>query len=1402
MKWWSICCATLILLPPNLQVSHGAQSTEIQEGRYEGRTFSDWRGDLRDPSPELRRRAVEALGHLGPAAVPILIEALRDTDAEVRWWAVEVLSWIGPAAKDAVPALVQTLGDDDKVLRMKAAMTLSTIGPAAKDAVAALIKAMRDADRDVRMWSADALGLIAPTHKDGFVALTHALRDSDEGVRGIAASALRPSGSAAVPALIRAIEDPSPAVRQQVADALGAIGPAAKDGVAALMKSLGDDQSVVRAASARALGKIGPAAQEAVPSLIQILKDEDPKVWFASAQSLEAIGPASREAVPELTRSLSDPDVDVKKGAALALGTIESLSKDAITHLQNLLERNAEIRPWVKQALRQIKVRSELGGLADPDQAAFVFISPSVLDVWEIWEGHREDPLYKLEVFEEFLRRNPNSQYAARVEKVLEVKRREEERGKIEERRRWQEAEASAPSGQRIDEADIEQRQAGTNAPLIDALNDLKAALLAKVDSDVETTARAFWDAYDIQRSRRVADFVLAPLTVIEQAIGIVAAAKNAPEIIAGISRAENILQIVSVLMGLSQLGEVGENLQAALDGPTYSSLVQTMLREASTSSVPGDYAATVKLYLYGIGGRTSPVGVPHRLSGPAQPTSEMVWGAEAVKRRISDDIAKLIKEAATKAMGPDVQVEAFRAQLAALTNALKQSKMGNVTISSSVADPAEGSPTSLSLGSIGALEQVRQQALTNYENDLRLEQISVLTSAVKAGTQVISLKVGYKTPGGKLLKEVQRDVITPGAVLVNTLAKTYTTNARSQVNGLPHEMVLSLPGELANTWTLIEGAIASNRGLLKTTTIANGPGAKEQLASSSPETLMIEYFGLKEGLVKTFEETTIRGDSGADSSITTRLETRVLPKAMISDMKVIPVMATREREEPIIAYWVIDREGVLEYAIKYPHRSDAPIVTEGKSHGLRMPLQPGTTWDYVSGGGETYGSALIAGVEDVEVAAGTFRSCLKIQAEKIGGTLKVRKESVAWLCRGIGAVKSLYRSPAEKLEIRRDLISVAEMPKPVYAQSSPPDFLTNTTIDPETGVRFSLVKGHECNRDMSFRVTVIGELPQSTNLLDDALVKGILKKGAEHFLAQCPKYSERTKVVINVYLFNGPIGKPDKTFYGGPRIEGFGVWGAVGSDTRFQKLETYENLPLKELQADRRRKDEEENKRRAEEERRRREAEEAMLREERVKIPKIILQRYRISPFFEMDEYQMNALVRLKQKNGSYCYRPDDLKELERHFTLYVLAKDSIKGLIPECLTEEKKVQIAAARKYLEDFGKKHGIQDGVDCEVLNRNPFAFERKNIALKVTFEQMIARDQGLFGVGDALGGCGVVVSGIPQGAFSAQRVEVLLVGNVLGNTEVKIGMATLRVPHLKFVGVHICRDRKCSDLFPE
>src|SRR5205809_7332060 len=80
-----------------------------EEGAYQGRTFSQWQGDLRDPSPEIRKQVAWELGKFGFKAVPALVRILRDNDAseQLKLEAARTLGEIGPAAKEAVPALIE-----------------------------------------------------------------------------------------------------------------------------------------------------------------------------------------------------------------------------------------------------------------------------------------------------------------------------------------------------------------------------------------------------------------------------------------------------------------------------------------------------------------------------------------------------------------------------------------------------------------------------------------------------------------------------------------------------------------------------------------------------------------------------------------------------------------------------------------------------------------------------------------------------------------------------------------------------------------------------------------------------------------------------------------------------------------------------------------------------------------------------------------------------------------------------------------------------------------------------------------------------------------------------------------------------------------------------------------------
>jgi len=104
-------------------------------------------------------------------------------------------------------------------------------------------------------------------------------------------AALGGAGAPAVPALIEALRDPSRAVREGAAHALGDIGARAAPAVEALIVAFEDPDDFVRWKAARALGRIGPAARAAVPILRPAATDprETEVVRATAIRALEQI---------------------------------------------------------------------------------------------------------------------------------------------------------------------------------------------------------------------------------------------------------------------------------------------------------------------------------------------------------------------------------------------------------------------------------------------------------------------------------------------------------------------------------------------------------------------------------------------------------------------------------------------------------------------------------------------------------------------------------------------------------------------------------------------------------------------------------------------------------------------------------------------------------------------------------------------------------------------------------------------------------------------------------------------------------------------------------------------------------------------------------------------------------
>lgn len=97
-----------------------------------------------------------------------------------------------------------------------------------------------------------------------------------------------------------------------------------------------------------------------------------------------------------------------------------------------------------------------------------------------------------------------------------------------------------------------------------ESLAEIKAAVATKSTGMWSGRCRRSGNAYDIERLRRTADFVLAPVTVIERTIGVIATAKNGRESLPVSSARRARCGSRRICGGLAQLISAGERLARA----------------------------------------------------------------------------------------------------------------------------------------------------------------------------------------------------------------------------------------------------------------------------------------------------------------------------------------------------------------------------------------------------------------------------------------------------------------------------------------------------------------------------------------------------------------------------------------------------------------------------------------------------------------------------------------------------------------------------------------------------------------------------------------------------------------------------------------------------------------------
>lgn len=141
-------------------------------------------------------------------------------------------------------------------------------------------------------------------------------------------------GPASVPALARALRDPDPEMRRDVAVALDVVGGGwwhfpdggpkldLRPALPALLAALQDSDSGVRTWAAQDISDMGVGAASAVPRLRAMLHSPDSGSRGTACSALGAIGLPARAALRDLQRARDDSSPEVRQSARDAIARI------------------------------------------------------------------------------------------------------------------------------------------------------------------------------------------------------------------------------------------------------------------------------------------------------------------------------------------------------------------------------------------------------------------------------------------------------------------------------------------------------------------------------------------------------------------------------------------------------------------------------------------------------------------------------------------------------------------------------------------------------------------------------------------------------------------------------------------------------------------------------------------------------------------------------------------------------------------------------------------------------------------------------------------------------------------------------------------------------------------------
>lgn len=361
-----------------------------------------------------------------------------------------------------------------------------------------------------------------------------------------------------------------------------------------------------------------------------------------------------------------------------------------------------------------------------------------------------------------------------------------------------------------------------TKAELVEALKELREVMLKKIDSDIDNTAIAFTDVKDYWRSKRWADIFTAPLRILEDVLISLAKASDvkslATEANTALNSSEAAYQVLTTIMMLQDLQEVGEKLHYGLDGPTYISSIESMLEAADATFVPpsGDdwqknYQDVIENHLYGVT-KDTPLIIPRQSTTLQRKNIEFAKGALEVRSSIARTFDNLTAEIEGRELPASFPIDKVIAQIKELERQVIKSMGYSVEVEYKT--DFQG-PVKTNLGAVGSLYRAFGQIAGRVAEKLEIEQrVEVFKLAETVESAALLYTIAYKIPGAEEIKITQK-VTTLAELSVKPYQNTFYSDPEKEFYMLPQEMVLTLPGELSNLWVMADDTDQYLRNLL-----------------------------------------------------------------------------------------------------------------------------------------------------------------------------------------------------------------------------------------------------------------------------------------------------------------------------------------------------------------------------------------------------------------------------------------------------------------------------------------------------------------------------------------------------------------------------------------------------------